>query len=287
MIAGLVNGGFWLGALEPRRIGGHMRFNLPARVAVNIFLILALAVSLTGLMNHFKYRKVLADLLRDRHALVLQDIGHSIESSLSLGLALNSLPGVNSALQANISRHPRVLSIEFFDEHGIVLYSADESLRGDLVSEDWAGAWNALEESVWARVEKDAHVVGLRVHDSLGRSVGSLALRYSRAEFDEDVQAMGLRIAGLCAGVLVVFASLGAGLTVFFTRGVRRRLHAMRAAIEPSAVPPGVGAASDAPSTHFAETINSAQQAVEGAAAEIRRIEAEAGAINATPGEAR
>ena len=253
-----------------------MRFNLPARVAVNILIILALAVSLTGLMNHYKYRKFLSDLLRDRHALVLQDIGHSIEASLALGLALDALPGVNSSLQANISRHPRVLSIEMFDERGTVLYSADESLRGDLVSEEWANAWIAGEESVWARVERDSHVVGLRVHNSLGHAVGSLALRYSRAEFDADVRAMGLRITVLCAGVLVVFATIGAGLTVFFTRGVRQRLHAMWAAIEA----PADGRAAtvpDASSVRFAETIDEAQRAVKEAEQEIRRIEAESG----------
>lgn len=260
-----------------------MRFNLPARVAVNIFLILALAVSLTGLMNHYKYRKFLSDLLRDRHALVLQDIGHSIEASLALGLALDALPGVNSTLQANISRHPRVLSIEMFDEHGTVLYSADESLRGDLVSEEWAGAWNVGEEPVWARVERDAHVVGLRVHNSLGHAVGSLALRYSRAEFDADVRAMGLRITVLCAGVLVVFASLGAGLTVFFTRGLRQRLHAMWAAIEAPDEERGA-TAPDASSTHFAEKVDEAQRAVKDAEQDIRRIEAESGTSSPAPG---
>lgn len=262
-----------------------MRFNLPARVAVNIFLILALAVSLTGLMNHYKYRKFLADLLRDRHALVLQEIGHSIEASLSLGLALDSLPGVNSVLQTNISRHPRVLSIEMFDEGGTVLYSADESLRGDLVSEEWAGAWNLAEGSVWARVERDAHVVGLRVHDSLGRAVGSLALRYSRVEFDDDVRVMGLRIAALCAVVLLVFASLGAGLTVFFTRSLRQRLHVMRETIE---APPGgaSGAASDVSSTRFTEAVDVAERAVENAAGEIRRIEAEPDPARAATGSA-
>ena len=259
-----------------------MRFNLPARVAVNMFLILALAVSLTGLMNHYKYRKFLSDLLRDRHALVLQDIGHSIEASLALGLALDSLPGVNSALQANISRHPRVLSIEMFDERGTVLYSADESLRGDLVSEEWASAWSGGEEPVWARVERDAHVVGLRVHNSLGQAVGSLALRYSRAEFDDDVRTMGLRIAALCVGVLVVFASLGAGLSVFLTRGLRQRLHAMWAAIDAPKEDRAVAGA-DAPSTHFAETVDVAQRAVEDAADEIRRIEAESSAVSPTP----
>ena len=263
-----------------------MHFNLPARVAVNIFLILALAVSLTGLLNHYKYRKFLSDLLRDRHALVLQEIGHSIEASLSLGLALDSLPGVNSTLQANISRHPRVLSIEMFDEQGTVLYSADESLRGDLVSEEWASAWSQSEEPVWARVERDAHVVGLRVRDTLGRAVGSLALRYSRAEFDDDVRAMGLRIAALCAAVLVVCALAGAGLTLFFMRGLRHRLHAMRAVIEGSPEQPA-GPGDDASSTRFAEKVQEAQRAVDAAADEIRRIETESGTATPVAGTAR
>lgn len=251
-----------------------MRLNLPARVSVNIFLILAFAVSLTGLMNHYKYRKFLSDLLRDRHALVLQDIGHSIEGSLSLGLAVGALPGVNAVLQSSIARHPGVLSIEMFDERGTVLYSSDESLRGDLVAEEWTDAWNVADEPVWARVEHDAHVVGVRVHDSLGRAVGSLALRYSRTEFDDDVRAMALRIVGTCAAVLVGFALVGTVLAVLFTRELRLRLQRMSATLER---PPQEleKMEPDPSSAQFAETAASARLAVREAADEIRRIEAE------------
>lgn len=251
-----------------------MRLNLPTRVAVNIFLILVLAVSITGLMNHYKYRKFLSDLLRDRHALVLRDIAHTIESSLALGLPADTLPGVNSTLQTTTSRHPGVLSIEMFDEHGTVLYGSDESLRGDLVSRDWADAWNATAEPVWARVEPDAHVVGVRVRDSLGRDVGSLALRYSRAGFDRDVRAMAVRIIGLCAAVLVGFAAVGTVLAVVFTRDLRRRLQSMKAAIEHSSEERS-DLEPDPPSASFARTAAEARQAVAEAAEEIRRIEAE------------
>jgi hypothetical protein len=251
-----------------------MHLNLPARVSVNIFLILAFAVSLTGLMNHYKYRKFLSDLLRDRHALVLQDIGHSIEGSLALGLAVDALPGVNAALQSSISRHSGVLSVELFDESGTVLYSSDESLRGDLVSQEWTDSWNVADEPVWARVEHDAHVVGVRVHDSLGHAVGSLALRYSRAEFDRDVRAMALRIIGTCAAVLVGFALIGTILAVIFTRELRLRLQRMSATLErpPQELP---DIESDPTSARFAETAASARTAVQEAADEIRRIEAE------------
>ena len=126
-------------------------------------------------------------------------------------------------------------------------------------------------------------MVGLRVHNSLGYAVGSLALRYSRAEFDADVRAMGLRITALCAGVLVVFASLGAGLTLFFTRGLRRRLHAMWAAIEAPSEE-RVASAPDASAAHFAETVEEAQRAVKDAEQQIRSIEAESGALGPAPG---
>ncbi len=261
-----------------------MHLNLPARVAVNIFLILTLAVSLTGLMNHYKYRKFLSDLLRDRHALVLQDIAHTIESSLSLGLAVDALQGVVADLQKTVEDHRGVLSIEMFDDKGTVLYSSDESLRGDLVSVEWADAWNAdAEDPVWDRAEFDAHVVGVRVYDSIGRAVGSLALRYSRAGFESDVRAMALRIVGLCAAVLLGFAVFGSVLAVLFTRKLRRRLQGMRAAIEAAAdAAPDVEP--DPTSAHFAETAAAARRAVADAADEIRRIEAEPHAAQAGAG---
>jgi hypothetical protein len=252
-----------------------VRFSLRPRVAASICFILASAVSLTGLLNHYEYRNYLAGLLRDRHALALQDIGHNIEASLSLGLALDALPGVEADLQDSILQDPQVLSIEMFDERGIVLYSTDESLRGDLVSEDWVAKWNAG-EPVWSEEEPDAHVVGLRVENSLGHAVGSLALRFSRTEFDENVQDMALRIAGLCAAIVVGFVLLGAVLSVFVTRPLRHRLQAMQAPIDPE-IEIDTGADPDPYAVRFAETTEAARRAVADGAEEIRRIAREAG----------
>lgn len=250
-----------------------MLLNLPARVSVNIFLILTLAVSLTGLMNHYKYRKYLSDLLRDRHALVLQDVGHSIEASLSLGLAVDSLPGVNADLQARTLRDPGVLSIEMFDEQGTVLYSSDESLRGDLVSTEWAAAWKDPDKPVWTRIEHDAHVVGVRVHDVLGRAVGALALRYSRDAFDREVRAMAVRIAGLCAATVVLVSLTGTVLAVILTSRLRKRLQLIRVTLEDSGQEREAG--HDPSAADLARTAEEACEAVVQATREIRRIEAE------------
>ena len=250
-----------------------MLLNLPARVSVNIFLILTLAVSLTGLMNHYKYRKYLSDLTRDRHALVLQDIGHSIEASLALGLAVDSLPGVNTALQARTLRDPGVLSIEMFDDQGTVLYSSDESLRGDLVSKEWAVAWEVADQPVWTRIEHDAYVVGVQVNDVLGRAVGALALRYSRTAFDREVRAMAVRIAGLCAATVVLVALTGTVLAVILTRRLRNRLERMRATLEHSENEQQIDF--DPSAADLARTADEACAAVARATREIRQIEAE------------
>ena len=260
-----------------RQQSSAVRFSLRPRVAASICFILASAVTLTGLLNHYEYRNYLAGLLRDRHALVLQDIGHNIEASLSLGLALNALPGVDGDLLGSMQQHDQVLSIEMFDEHGIVLYGTDESLRGDLVSEDWVAAWNAgAGEPVWSRLEPDAHVVGLRVENSLGQAVGSLALRFSRTEFDANVQDMALRIAGLCAAVVIGFVLLGAVLSVFVTRPLRQRLQAMQAPIDPG-IEIDAGTDPDPHAVRFAETTEAARRAVSSGSEEIRRIAREAG----------
>ena len=251
-----------------------MPFGFSARIAFSVFLILALAIALTGLLNQYKHRNFLSELLRDRHALVLEDIRDSIETSLALNLPLDALPGVNATVEANIARDPRILSIEMFDERGRILYTADESLLGDLVSEEWVDAWSAGREPVWARIEKDAHVVGVRVHDSLGREVGSLALRYSREAFDSQVLAMAWRIAGLCAGALVVFAAIGAGLILVFTRGPRERLQTMRETVDGKI--PVDESSIDAPSMHFSDTVQAARNSITKAEQTIRQLETEA-----------
>ena len=206
---------------------------------------------------------------------MLQDIGHNIEESLSLGLALNALPRVGDDMQARIAQDPQILSIEMFDEDGTVLYATDESLRGDLVSEDWTVAWKDG-PPVWSRPAPDAHVVGLRVENSLGQPVGSLALRFSRAEFDENVRDMALRIAVLCAAIVVGFVLVGAGLSVFVTRPLRQRLQSLQAPIDP-AVKTDAATEPDPLAVRFAETTSAAQRSLDDGAQEIRRIEREAG----------
>ena len=250
-----------------------MRGGLPGRVAIATMVILAVAVSLTGVLNYYQFRSFATEVLRDRLVLILEDIQRSAQTSLGLSFPLDSLPGVNRAINANLLRDERILSIEFFDDRGQIVYGSDESLLGDLVSVEWMIEWDVSDGAIWSLNEPDARVVGVGVRDSLGRDVGSLALRYSRAAFDDALREMAVRIAIICGIALVAFALLGALLCYLLTRGPRDDLKRMQEALRDDyAKQMPVDAP---PAARFAAIAAEARRAISSAEAEIRQLEIE------------
>ena len=216
-----------------------MRLSLPIRAALTIVFILTLAVAMTGILSLYQLRSFSNEFLRDKMVLVLAPVRESMETSLALGLPLRALPGAQRAVRNTLAADSQILSVEFFAPDGNILYSSDESLLGDLVAEEWTLEWDVGDDPFWTREERDAKVIGLRVEDALGVEVGSLALRYSRAAFDDRIREIGLRIGAASAAVLLLLATLGAWLSFRLTGGIRDLLldtHALLAG-ERSAAP--------------------------------------------------
>lgn len=245
-----------------------MRYSVTFPLIVILVTLLTAAVAVTGALYHGAHRAAEVDLLRARLALVLEDVQGVAESALGLGLPLDQLPGVDRAMQSHVQRDPEILSIEFFNEDGVVLYATDESLRGDLVSEGWMSAWESERARVLVRDEVDAHVVGARVRDSLGQLVGVLALRYSRVPIDRAVETLAWQLVWVCIGAAAVFMLIGGVLGMILTRTLRQRLHTVVGATE---VSPEAGTpSSNEPS--FAAQIAAAKEAIRAATAETRRV---------------
>ncbi len=251
-----------------------MRFNLPVRAAWTIALLLSVAVAITGTLSLYQLRSFSSEFLRDRIVLVLGGIRDSMEASLAIGLPLDALPGVQREIQAILERDPQVLSVEFFDARGDIHYSSDETLLGDLVSEEWAAEWDVGDSPFWTREERDAKVVGLLVRDPLGLNVGSLTLRYSRAAFDRQIEEMALRIGLVAVVVVLVFGGLGAWLSYWLTRGIRDLLLVTEEYVSAGRSESGraSGREFDVP-RRFAGTVSAVLEEVAEAKAEIRDIE--------------
>ena len=259
-----------------------MRFRLATQLALALAVILAAGVAMTTALSVQMFERTLADVLTSRFEFVLNDLRQRIETQMDLGLALPVLQGVPEELEEYLETDEQLLSIEVFDETGIVLFSTDPSFVGDLVAEEWILAWRASRgQEVWSDLQRDARVVGVSMRDNLGRNVGSIALRYSRGFFDDSVAAQGARL--LIIGVVVVlgmapFSIFGA---MILLRRLRDDLRKLRESVDDVTERRWGGKAlGDVESGHpefavFAAATLAAHESIDQAIGEIRRLDEE------------
>ena len=151
-----------------------MTFGLATRITLALVVILAAGVGMTTLLSAHMFERTLSDFLTSRFEFELNDIRQRIETQMDLGIALAELQSVPQELEEYLRADEQILSIEVFDDTGIVLFSTDPSFVGDLVTEEWVTAWRASRgQEVWSDLERDARVVGVPLRDNLGRDVGS------------------------------------------------------------------------------------------------------------------
>ena len=259
-----------------------MTFGLATRITLALVVILAAGVAMTTVLSAHMFERTLSDFLTSRFEFELNDVRQRIETQMDLGIALAELQSVPEELQEYLHADEQILSIEVFDETGIVLFSTDPSFVGDLVTEEWVAAWRTSRgQQVWSNVERDARVVGVPLRDNLGRDVGSLALRYSRDFFDDNVTTQTARL--LLIGTLVVLgmAPLSILGAMILLRGLRGELRDLRESMDDVANlrrdGPALGRTrTDHPElAAFAATALTAHDDIDAAIREIRRLDEE------------
>ena len=210
-----------------------MRFGLATRLTLALAVILAAGVAMTTALSVQMFERTLADVLTSRFEFVLNDLRQRIETQMDLGLALPVLQGVPEEMEEYLEADEQLLSIEVFDDTGIVLFSTDPSFVGDLVAEEWILAWRASRgQEVWSDLQRDARVVGVSMRDNLGRNVGSIALRYSRGFFDDTVATQGARLLIICAVVVLGMAPFSIFGAMLLLRRLRDDLRKLRESVD-------------------------------------------------------
>ena len=259
-----------------------MTFGLATRITLALVVILAAGVAMTTVLSAHMFERTLSDFLTSRFEFELNDVRQRIETQMDLGIALAELESVPEELAEYLHADEQILSIEVFDETGIVLFSTDPSFVGDLVTEEWVTAWRASRgQDVWSDLERDARVVGVPLRDNLGRDVGSLALRYSRDFFDDNVSTQTTRL--LFIGALVVLAMTPLSIlgAMILLRGLRGELRDLRESMDDVAHRRRDGATlqrtrTDHPElASFAAAALTAHDDIDAAIGEIRRLDEE------------
>ena len=259
-----------------------MTFGLATRITMALVVILAAGVTMTTILSAHMFERTLSDFLTSRFEFELNDLRQRIETQMDLGIELADLQGVPEELEEYAHADEQILSIEVFDETGIVLFSTDPSFLGDLVTEEWVIAWRASRgRQVWSDLERDARVVGVPLRDNLGRDVGSLALRYSRGFFDDNVTAQTARLLVVGAVVVLGMTPLSILGAMVLLRGLRGELRDLRESMDDVANRrrdgPALGRTrTDHPElAAFAAAALTAHDDIDTAIGEIRRLDEE------------
>jgi hypothetical protein len=259
-----------------------MTFGLATRITLALVVILAAGVAMTTVLSAHMFERTLSDFLTSRFEFELNDVRQRIETQMDLGIALAELQSVPEELQEYLHADEQILSIEVFDETGIVLFSTDPSFVGDLVTEEWVTAWRTSRgQQVWSNLERDARVVGVPLRDNLGRDVGSLALRYSRDFFDDNVSAQTARLLFIGAVVVLGMTPLSIVGAMLLLGGLRGELRDLRKSMDDVTNRRGDGPVlgrmrSDHPElAAFATTALAAHDDIDSAIGEVRRLDEE------------
>ena len=259
-----------------------MKFGLATKITMALVVILAAGVAMTTVLSAHIFERTLSDFLTSRFEFEINDVRQRMETQMDLGIELSDLQGVSEMLGEYQQAGEQILSIEVFDEKGVVLFSTDPSFVGDLVTEEWVAAWRARRgRPVWSDLERDARVVGVPLRDNLGRDVGSLALRYSREFFDDNVTAQTARL--LLIGAIVVLGVIPLCIvgSMILLRGLRRELQDLRETMDDLAnrrrdsEALGRSGAGHPRLAVFASTALTAHDDIDAALAEVRRLDEE------------
>lgn len=146
------------------------------------------------------------DLRDSRYVFVLASLRQRVETSLSLGLGLQSLTGFQRLSEAEAAADPEILSIDLFDDRGRVIFTTDPVGIDANAPETWIAGLSALPTpetgqssapiSFFRIPERRGEALGIVLVNDFGARSGGLVLRHSRQSTS----------AGVNPGIAAVFA---------------------------------------------------------------------------------
>jgi hypothetical protein len=201
------------------------------KAAAVVTLIVGLALALIGMLNFFRFEQTLRSTTEARLGFVAKDLKTNIQTGLDLGLDLSSMSNVQDIIDREAATDPGILGIDVFDDHAQVLFSTQESAVESQIPKAWRGALDS-DNVVWQASDHEQMVVGTRLTSNFGSDVGGVALRYSRASFEAQLQRMLDLLIRLGIATLIITALLSLVVSWLVLGATARRLARVRLAVE-------------------------------------------------------
>lgn len=203
---------------------------ITARIAATILAILTMAGLLQTVLTVSKFDGAFTALLQSRLSVAVLDIRDTVETSLGLGLPLQSLVNTQDVLDKERAQDSHIQSVVVHDRAGQRLFDTDRTRIGKSVPPAWTQRLGGGQ--LWVLRDGEGFVVGTPLINSLGASVGGIVLRYDHEAYDTAFGAVLRRLAGSAAVVTIVALGIVSILVVWLFRPLRRRLEDLDAALQ-------------------------------------------------------
>lgn len=197
-----------------------------------VTLIVGLALAFVGMLNFFRFEQTLRATTESRLGFIAKELKGNIQTGLDLGLDLSSMSNVQSIIDREAVADTRILGIDVFDDHAQILFSTQENAVGLPIPEAWRAAIGSDDDALWQASDHEQMVVGTGLTSNFGSDVGGVALRYSRASFEQQLQRMLNLLIRLGISTLIITALMSLVVSWLVLGATARRLARVRSAVE-------------------------------------------------------
>jgi hypothetical protein len=197
-----------------------------------VTLIVGSALALVGMLNFFRFEQTLRATTEMRLGFIAEDLKGNIQTGLDLGLDLSSMSNVQAIIDREAAADPGILGIDVFDDHARILFSSQKGAVERPIPDAWRSAIGSDDDAVWQASDHEQMVVGTRLTSNFGSDVGGVALRYSRASFEEQLQRMLDLLIRLGISTLIITALMSLVVSWLVLGATARRLARVRSAVE-------------------------------------------------------
>lgn len=203
--------------------------SLKTKVIVAIFLILGVALALTGFLIRSKYETTYANLAQSRYDYVVRNLRTIIQTGFDLELSLGEMANLHTATERVLKTDKHILSVEIYAADGTILYRAGTGLRNRLIPDLWWRAPRLPKSRLWRVDDRNTLVVGSDVVGTIGTVVGGIALRAERTAVAKAASRLGNELRKIGTVIFLIGGLVAALLALGLLRGV---LHALDRAID-------------------------------------------------------
>ena len=150
-------------------------------------LVLMLMLTLFVFMSYMKYQNILSDVVSSRLMVVAGSIENVVEHATSLGLKFQEINQLETILESSRKLDEGIEEIAVVNTNGKIIYSSKKERVSDIVA-DTIVQNVALETKTQWTIEEDGFLfVGLNIRNAVDLPLGSVVIKYSKAEYNVAV----------------------------------------------------------------------------------------------------